>query len=413
MKYNVKQINNINVIKTRKYKDVNLYLRFSIEYSEIRKALFGILAKLIGEKSKEYNTKVKMSKAKDMLYGINCQAGFKGRANILSFNVRYSFINPKFVNDVCIDDYIEFIKETFFNVLIDDETVKEAKKTCIAALQRRLDKPSSIAYESVCRAISKDNPYFKINSMGKDYLNNLDKVCTNDVVKMFEYIINSNEITVYLCGDVNKKVVKKFNIFNKETEYKTFVKYPKLVYKKHNKIIEHGDFSQSYLSVVYQTPFTKKHKDFYAFVLGNIFLGVLPNSLLFEEVREKLSLCYSISVIDYKNDGLVRIYTEIDSKNADLVIKKIQENIQRLIDKNYDIEKMEMSKTLFANIIESTYDDQGGFIDYLYESKLSRFDVSLEEYIDNLNKVTVDDLSRVFKQYKFYFSYLLVGDKYA
>ena len=92
MKNNIQKINNnLTLIKTRKYKDINVYLRFSIYYTLKDQASLFVLSKIFSLTSTKYPNKSIMSKAKDMLYGINVSSQCKSRANILSFNVQYEW----------------------------------------------------------------------------------------------------------------------------------------------------------------------------------------------------------------------------------------------------------------------------------------------------------------------------------
>ena len=415
-KYIVRKMNNISklnenfmIIKTRKYKDINLYLRFSIRYSLKKKASLIVLSKLFGETSNKYPSKSLMSNARDNLYGINVCAICKSRNDVLSFNVQYGFINPKFL-DIKFDEYLAYIKETLFNTIIDKQTVKEAKNTVVSSLLRRLDKPAVSAREEVIDIVSKDYKTFKSYSLSKDLINEIRKLNENDIREIYNNLIAKAQLHIYVCGDVNKNIINKFNFLNLDNRQKLYVNYPKPRFKDKKEIIVNKKVSQSNLYVVYKTPYNSKHKDFYAWAMGNIFLGVVPTSLLFEEVRERLSLCYSISAIDFKKEGLVFICTNIDGKNKKKVCDEINYQINRLINKDYDENKLEMSKILFMNIIESTYDDQVSLVDYYYENALSNIDVDLNEYCRNISKVSADDISRVFKNYKPYFTYMLKGN---
>ena len=181
--------------------------------------------------------------------------------------------------------------------------------------------------------------------------------------------------------------------------------------KEIGEIIEDKEVSQSNLNVVYKTPFNRKHPYFYAYMLGNVLLGMVPTSLLFEEVREKLSLCYYISIYDYKNEGLVKIYTAIDGKNKEEVLKQISIQMKRLIDKDYDYSKIDPARALLIDSVTSLSDSLDGYVDYLYTNKLNGIDCDIEKYIAEVNKVTVDDIASCFKEYKHVLTYMLNGVK--
>lgn len=401
----------IKVIQTRKYKNVNLYLRFSIENKPLLKEKVSLLCKLIGDVSNKYKTKFEMAKARDMLYGISLDATYKVRANIISLSLHYSFINPKFV-DITIDEYNSFIKETLYNSIINSETLDEAKRTIKAAVLRKIDKPSSKANERFIEIVSKDNPEFEIYAENEKFIKNIEKIKLDDLIKTYRYIINKTQLNVYLCGDLTNSEVNTLTQFSfvSRDEVKLHVK--KIKHKEKKMIVDKKDISQSYLSVVYATPFNKNSKNYFAWFVGNALLGVVPTSLLFSEVREKMSLCYAITSFDYKNEGLVRIVTSIDAKNKDLAINAIEAQIKRLKESDYDESQLDITKVLMRNSIMGIYDDLDSLVDYYYESMLSNFNYSIEEYCENISKVTSKDIANVYKKYEHYFNYILLGTKH-
>lgn len=404
----IKKINkNLNIIKTRKYKDINIYLRFSIAYNMKAKASMAVLSKIMCDVSINYPNKTEMARKKDMLYGINCVTGYKTRGNILTYNINFAFINPKFLN-TDINEYLDFIHEIINNALITDKNVNEAKRMIISNTLRRLDRPQSYASEKVIEIISKDNEDIDVYNYSDKFVKSIEEVNKEDVINIYKKLLNKAELDVYLCGDLSKSFINAFN-FGFERRKEIRVKYKKINYPIRKRITETKPIGQSTLNMVFSTPYNRKSDDFYAYVMGNVFLGILPTSLLFEEVREKLGLCYSIGVIDMKKEGIVKVFTDIDSKNINIVIKQINKQIQRLINKDYDFTKLEMSKTLFINTLKSLDDDLQAFIEFDLESKLSNIEFTQKDYIDGIKKVSSEDISRVFKNYKPYFTYVLKG----
>ena len=400
----------IKVINTRKYKDINLYLRFSIEYKPLMKEKIALLCKLIGDVSNKYPTKLEMTRAKDMLYGISLVSSYKARANILTLSLHYSFINPKFV-DATIDEYNDFIKETLYNSIINEATLAEAKRTIKYAALRKIDKPQAKSTERFIEIVSKDNPEFAIYSEGDKFIKNIDKIKLEDIKQTYRTIINNCQLNIYLCGDIENNDINKLTTFSFNNRNLVNLKTKKIIGKPKKTIIDKSDISQTYLSMVYTTPFNKNHSDYFAWFMGNALLGVVPTSLLFAQIREKMSLCYAITSYDYKNEGLIRIITSIDAKNKDKTIKEIENQINRLATCDYEPELLDTAKALICNTLIGTYDDLDALVDYYYESSLSKFNYSIEEYCENVSKVSVKDIAKVYKKYKHYFNYALLGTK--
>ena len=407
-------INNkyIKVIQTRKYKNINLYLRFSIENKPLMKEKVCLLCKMIGDVSKKYPTKQEMARVKDMLYGVVCDPTYKFRANIITMSLRFSFINPKFIDNT-IDEYNDYIKEVLYNSIINEETLSEAKRTIKAAILRRIDKPTSLASERIINIIGQDNPNFLIHSLDKKFISNLNKIDLDDILQTYKSIINNAQLNIYLCGDLNDRDINKLTTYSFANRRDVQLVSKKCLYSKRRNVTDIKDISQSYLSIIYSTPFNKNHKDYFAWFIGNAYFGVLPTSLLFSQVREKMSLCYSITSIDYKYEGLVRVTTSIDGKNKDKVIDAINTQFNRMVKGDFKESDLQTAKFLMCNTIIGIYDDLDALVNYYYESQLSNFNYSIEEYCENIMKVTTKDVCRVFSKYKPYFTYLLLGTKNA
>lgn len=398
---------NLCLMKTNKYKTIQLFLYYTGKYSIKKKVALNILTTIIGDYSIKYDTKEKMVKAKDYLYDADINCNIKLRANLMTFTVKYSFINPKFLSDVSIYDYLDFFKECLNNPYFSEKLLCEFKRNYKDAILRSLDKPSKLASNRVNQIIACNDSAFKIYDCDDSAV--IDEIDLEYIKQVYSEVINSFDLNIYLCGDYDNTLLEYVGSF--KNDYCLYLKNEPIHIGDLGEIIEKKNVSQSTLNVVYKTPYNRKHKDFYAYMLGNVLLGNVPTSLLFEEVREKLSLCYYIGVTDYKNEGLVKIVTSINGENKDEVIKQIDIQIKRLIDMDYDFVKIDLARALLIDSLKSTPDNLDSYVDYLFYNKLNGVECSLNEYIDNINKVTAKEISEVFKNYKHVLTYMLKGIK--
>lgn len=399
---------NLYLMKTNKYKTISLGLYYAYPYDLKRRLSLTLLTFFIGDYSNTYNTKSKMLKVKDNLYGANIYSQCRTKANLLFYFVKINFINPKFLKDILIDDYLDFFKECLDNVYFSEDLLNEFKKNYKDVISRRLDNPSKLAINRVSQIITKEAKEFEVYDT--NHIDMIDSITLDDVKDVYKEIKEKFSVDVFLVGDYDDKTYEFAKSFKSNNRY--YLKNEVLDIKDIGEIVEDKNVSQSMLSVVYKTPYTRVSKDFYSYMLGNCLLGMVPTSLLFEEVREKRSLCYYISVLDYKNEGLVKIFTAIDGKNKDTVIEQINIQINRLINKDYELERIDLARTLLIESIESTLDDFDSYVDYLYYNKLNKVDCSLSEYAEKLKLVTADDIANVFKDYKHVLTYMLNGVKH-
>ena len=326
--------------------------------------------------------------------------------NVLVFNASFDFVNPRFLKDVTVDDYIAFIDELLLNPLLDNEKLNESKKNTSAALKRRLDNPSSLASDNFYEEISKDDSKFNIYRNG-NLIEIIENIELKDIEEAYR-LLSDSRLDIYLIGDIDEKLLRYLNKFKSNNNIS--MNDSSAVYNTKEEITFKKKVSQSTLIYSYSTPFNRSHEDYIAFNLGNIVFGGIPTSLLFSNVREKHSLCYSIAAISLKNDGIVMVKTLIDRNNKEKAVKDIEEQFNCMINGDYDESVLISAKQMLMNNLMSIDDDIDYLLDHLYINDLRNCHESLDEYIEKMLKVTKEDISRVFRQYVPYLTYFLEGN---
>lgn len=398
---------NISVIKTNKFKNITINMRFALEFSVKRKAVLYLLSAMMFQSTKNYPDKVSFSKMKDMLYGFNAYAYVNNYSNILVYNVFFDFINNRFLKDLNELDYLLFIDEILHNPLFTLEKLAEAKNNLKSNIKRKLDNPQNLANDNFYGEISKDDKRFEIYQNSK-VLTELDNITLSDIKEVYQELFNSR-IDIYLIGDKLEQYIDYFKTY--KSKKTLLLKEESNILKAREDIIFEKQVSQSTLLYTFTTPFNRSSKDYLAFNLGNIVFGGIPTSLLFSEVREKHSLCYSIVCISLKSEGLVLVKTMIDQSNAQKAIEDIENQFNRMISMDYEDDILISAKQVLSNNLLSIDDDVDCLLDHLYINDIRGKEESIEEYIKKMNKVTKEDIAKVFSMYQKYMIYFLKGVK--
>ena len=180
---------NISVIKTNKFKNITINMRFALEFSVKRKAVLYLLSAMMFQSTKNYPDKVSFSKMKDMLYGFNAYAYVNNYSNILVYNVFFDFINNHFLKDLNELDYLLFIDEILHNPLFTLEKLAEAKNNLKSNIKRKLDNPQNLANDNFYGEISKDDKRFEIYQNSK-VLTELDNITLSDIKEVYQELFN-------------------------------------------------------------------------------------------------------------------------------------------------------------------------------------------------------------------------------
>lgn len=401
---------NINYIKTNKYKTIKMVFYFSNKYTFKERLSLSLLRGFIGRYSQKYPTKNDMRAIKDNLYCASIGSAFSIYNELLTYRIRFSFINPKFLKDVTFKDYLNFFDECLNNPFFSEELLEEYKREIKLRVSHNLDKPDKYGRNRVNKLLMEKDEEFKI--FDADIMDYFDEITLQDVKDIYHKVISDYNLDIYLYGDFNDEVLSYLNKYKKHNEVK-LVKNRLVDIEEFGEIIEDKNVSQSYLYSVYATKCNSLSNKVATNLMTACVLGNAPTSLLFAQVREKMSLCYGIGIENMANEGLVIIRTAIDKKNKDEVLKQIDIQIKRVIDKDYDLNNIDVIRNGLLASFEGVEDDLIEYFSFDYTLHINGIKQTLEEYIESIKKVTADDISACLKDYQHIFTYMLRGVKDA
>jgi predicted Zn-dependent peptidase len=268
----------------------------------------------------------------------------------------------------------------------------------------------SVAAIKMKELVDDNHPYQQL-SLGK--LKDLTNITNQDLIKLYNELLN-REIEIYVLGDVSTNdiistIEKKFKAKAVNKKLKTVIA---LKQTKVKKIVENKKFNQSHLSYLLTTNTLVGDKDYYPMVMFNAIFGRTPLSKLFRVVREKNSLCYSISSSYQVNYGFINVGAGIDAKNYKKADSLIRQQLTLMKQGSFTQEDINMNRNMLVTMIEHTYDQPVGLVNQLVTSDLIKADTIKQNYIDNLNKVTKAQIIKAAKKVEVKIEYLLKqGDK--
>ena len=127
----------------------------------------------------------------------------------------------------------------------------------------------------------------------------------------------------------------------------------------------------------------------------NAILGGTASSKLFQNVREKASLAYtaSSSYIRHKNNIFINCGIEI--KNYEKALKIIKEQLKDMKDGSFSGEDIENAKKNIISTIKNIKDEQDTEIVYFFGQELTNKNVSVDEYIEKIEKVSREGIMNI------------------
>lgn len=411
MKEEILELNNykLHIIHTKRYKTINMSIVFTNEIKKQNITYSNILMDYLNSTNQLYKEKRDIFiKLEDLYNMLNSNSSFR-LGNYLITKLEYEFLNPKYTEETMYEETIQFIKDLIFK---PDFTNEEVFKRIKLDIQSELD---TIKEDPSFYANLKYNEYF-----GKDtnislreigYQESLDETNLNKIEEYYNELLNKSKIDIYLIGDINKKLI---NIIKDKLVFKTKKTLKEKLYIEHTNIRlkeqikkDKSDNEQTNTFIGFKLNKLTKEERFITIRLYNLLLGGSPNSYLFKNVREKESLCYTISSYVAISDNILTIYSGINSNNYNKLIKEIKKQIKEIEQGNFKESELEETKIMLLNEYDSIYEN--GYAALSYKINFDLLGVDLEYIKQNIKNITKKDILNLTKKINIDTIYLLEG----
>ena len=411
MKYNEIDIKNgikLHTIKTEKFKTnlIAVMLTTKLDRKNITKN--ALIPAVLRRGTKFMQTQEEINKKMEDMYGASFDCGLDktGDNQILKFYMET--VNNEFLPqdaENMIKSSIEKIFEIIFNPYLENgvfkkEYVEQEKENIKQIIDGKIDSKARYALDRCIEEMYKNEP-FGLYKFG--YVEDLKDINEKNLYEYYLELIKTCKIDIYISGIVDENIhniIKQNENIEKLQERKPDFKEFELTKKENEEakeIQESMEITQGKLIIGLDVNILDKDAR-YKIMIYNSLLGGSANSKLFQNVREKASLAYTASSSYYRFKNNIFINCGIDIPNYQKALEIIKKQIEDMKNGDFTDEEIENAKNGIIASIKTIDDEQDTEITYYFGQELSETKTSLEEYIENIQKINKADVLEVAKQ---------------
>lgn len=406
----------IHTIKTDKFKNCSMEIMFRKKLDKKEITQNNMLVDMITHSSKRYPKKRDVAIELENLYS----ASFRGFTTRLGSSVMLSFVldflNPKY----CEKGYLEEVLSMPFEMLLnpnisngkfDERSFNIIKNRLKSDIESLKENAAKYAFRRSLLNMDESSPS-SYNMTG--YLEDLESITPSNLVDSYNKLLSDYTCDIFVIGNLDMEEVvstikSKFNNRTiKVDKIKLYVDND--LRKKYINIEETGKYEQDSFIMIYNLDNLNERERNFVIHIYNIILGSGGlTSKLYRYLREENSLCYNVSSMVQKYDGLLMIYSGIDAKDKDLCIELVNKAMKEMSNGEFsDIELDNAIKTVISSL-KMGEDTQGGIINnYLfnYLDNLPLYEARVKEF----KTVTKEEVINISKKIKLNTIYLLKGE---
>ena len=392
---------NLTCIPSKKFKTIKLSFTMFTPLSSEMASKNAIIPELLITSCKKYPSLSSISKCLDNLYGADISSSVDKHGDIQVLTISSSCINNELTfephNDILFE-ISNLLCEVIFNPLVDengfiDKNVSQQKRQLIEIIESELnDKRSYAKYR--CEQLMCKDEKFGINKYGT--IEDVKKITEKEVLKAWENLLKTSRIEIMAIGNTDPNLIKEvFLKYFSNIERKNIVECQTEVIREVKDVKTYNDkmdVTQCKLVMGFRTNSAGDDIDVSATRLMIALLGGTPNSKLFLNVREKLSLCYYCSSRYDKQKGIMLIESGVEEANIEKAKEAILSQIEDIKAGNFNKDDVDATKMYLSQSFKKINDSLSSLDDWYILQTFSKYTKSPEEVIEEINKVTENEI---------------------
>jgi predicted Zn-dependent peptidase len=327
-----------------------------------------------------------------------------------------SFTEDRFAmeGDQILAPMVAFLKELLLQPLLENgvfckDYVESEKKNLISTIESELNDKRTYSMNRLLRILCREDT-FGVPRLGE--ADQVERITPQSLYEHYQKILKTSPIEIFYVGSAEGKTVADALMpLLKKLPREPVALLPQTPFHPCEKqdVVETMDVSQGKLCMGFVTPITNRCADFAAMQILNVIYGSGMTSKLFVNVREKMSLCYSIGSGYYGTKGILVVSAGIDFDKEQLTRQEALRQLQLCKDGSITEQELRSAKEALLSSLRGTHDSPGAIEGYYSTAALSGLIFSHSEYMTAVEETTLDQVVVCANSLELHTTYFLKG----
>lgn len=373
-------------IKTEKFNHVSVSIRSIFDLDIHTITIMNLLCIMMKKQTEKYPDPSLFARALADTYGIRIGIGLSAYGEQLVMDIRMNAIETRWIPDSSYQKQaLDLLDQIICHPCFTSASLSQAKMQLKNRLHTQMDDPNTIA---LLNAFSMLAPH-SISIPVQGNIDEIDNITLMDVHQAYK-AYQKAEKHVYIVGQPSSALYTYLDQLDSHQTLQSHFQLLEDLSLQTNS--QTRDISQTSLTHVYTNHIAVDDPLYYPLLVMNSLLGQSPNSLLFTNVREKHSYCYSIYSSLVRFDGALIISTGFRNQYFDQVVSLIHEQIQKLQTGQFDTSLLSSAKKDLIDGLISGQDSSFNLIEQAYLDDLMHRNTQLRDRISAIDHISKEEV---------------------
>ena len=421
--YIANYVNDIPVwlLQSDRFAQGSMQLVFQQRLEKRSASAYALLFQVLTSGCRKFPGRVELSTELDRLYGSSIDNNVQSHGDVQLLYLTVDGLMNWTDGSQPFAEAVRLMFDILFDPLLDEngnfaESIFESERqSMITELKARENDKARYAYDRSVDLLCGNQPH-GIKAGGS--IEELSSLTLSDLKDAYSRLLNELPVMVCIGGRIDNGLLEdiylslsRFPTAHGRGKFGSIKPTALIVPESEIKLDEHRRLEQARVNLILTgLPPYFSHRSIVSSML-NSMLGGDVHSLLFDVVREKMGLAYSVYSSASRYLAAVFIIAGIEPTKTEAAIEAMNRQIADLASGNFDDRLMETSRRMLASSIEASQDDLGHMVSAVVSAVVLGRNMSRRDALSLLDAVTRQDIIVMAAQLRPAVSYRLLPDR--
>ena len=401
----LKQGIKVHVIHTDLYKTNMICVIMTVPLNRENVTKNALLPFMLRRGTENYPNQYILNRELENMYGASFDCGIDkmGDNQVLKFYIDTINNDYTLEQENILQKSVDMLLDIVCNPILEKGIFKQEfleieKENLRKVIESKIDEKDYYALEKCISSMYGDQG-FGIYKYG--YVKDIEKITAQELTEYYKKLIQEAKIDIFLSGNFKELEVKEIlekneNIQKLKPRIGNYILNNEFTESKQKvenirEIEENMNITQGKLVIGLDILSNQDNLQATTLVY-NAILGDGANSMLFQNVREKAGLAYSTRSRFVKQKLNIFIQCGIQIENYTKALDIIKEQLENIKLGNFSEEQIRHAKSYLIAGVKSAEEEQDTEIIFYIGQEISKTNLSLEEYMERIERVTKEDI---------------------
>ena len=407
----------LRCFRDTRFKQGRLIFQFVRAMEEKEAALNALLPDVMLRATEVHPDMRAISQHLDSLYGVATGALVRRVGDYQTAGFGFSFLDDRFAlaGESVLAGVLSFLNELLTRPLTVDggfhpEVVEGEKRNLIATIESELNNKAAYSMGRLLRSMCRGDT-FGLPRLGEKA--DVAAITPRALYDHYQRIRRESPIKIFYVGSASMEAIADLiRPIVGSWQRNPVILPPQTGFTPvaGTDLTETMDIAQGKLSMGFTTRITNRDSEFPAMQVLNTLFGAGMTSKLFLNVREKLSLCYSVGSSYYGSKGIMTVSAGIDFDREEQTRQEILRQLRLCREGQISQEELSAAKAALCSSLRATHDTPAAIEGYYSTAALSGMGLTPERYMEEVMALTLDQVVAAANTVTYHSSHFLKGD---